>query len=91
MFSSISKLLGEKPESEISTQIVSTVNQIAGYDIAPHHFHCHSYGDHKEISFHIILNPELTIKEAHDLTDKMEDHLRTEYGLEATIHVDPKI
>jgi cation diffusion facilitator family transporter len=90
MRTSVSKLLGEPPDKELTTRIINSVNQIAGYDVMPHHFHCHNYGDHKEISFHIVMNPDLRIKEAHDITDRMEDFLRQEFNIEATIHIDPQ-
>ncbi|MFC1887268.1 cation diffusion facilitator family transporter [Candidatus Cloacimonadota bacterium] len=90
MRSSISKLLGESLDNSITDSIIETINQIAEDNVEPHHFHCHTYGDHKEISFHIMLDPQLKIKEAHELVDRMEDRLRQYFNIEATIHIDPK-
>lgn len=90
MHSSISKLLGESPEEDVTHLIIKAVNQIADQDVNPHHFHCHTYGDHKELSFHIELDPGLNIRTAHELTDEMETYLRNKLHIEATIHIDPR-
>ena len=40
-------------------------------EIYMHHFHLHNYGDHNELTFHIRLPDNMTIKEAKEKIKKM--------------------
>jgi len=87
---SISKLLGEQPSDELRSQILDLINSSTSLDVKPHHFHCHNYGEHREISFHIVLDPDLPLSKAHEIAEKIEISIRQEYQIEATIHIDPE-
>ncbi len=86
---SINKLLGEKPNPELIKKIKCLIRRIHKEDVDPHHFHIHNYVTHKEITFHIKLNGNKTIKEAHALTTKIEEMLYRDLGIRATIHIEP--
>ena len=45
-------------------------------DVCPHHFHMHRYGEHIELTFHILLPPEISLEQAHEKTNKIENALR---------------
>ena len=83
--------LGEKPDK----QILEKINDICAkhYESAtyPHHIHVHHYGAHTEMTFHIKLHKSLSLEEAHNITSIIEDDIRTELGIEATIHTEPRI
>jgi cation diffusion facilitator family transporter len=83
--------LGEKPNK----QIVNKINEICTkhYESAvyPHHIHVHHYGEHTEMTFHIKLEKSLSLEGAHNITSMIEDDIRTELGIEATIHTEPRI
>lgn len=85
----ITPLLGEPPSKEIMTDVATICDQIVGYPVFPHHFHYHNYGYHQELTFHIALNGQLTLKETHRLADAIEKKIRNELHIEATIHIDP--
>jgi len=38
-----------------------------------HHVHSHSYGNHKEVTFHIYLSENMTVKEAHTIAETIEN------------------
>jgi len=83
--------LGEKPDK----QILKKINDICTkhYESAayPHHIHVHHYGSHTEMTFHIKLHKILSLEEAHNIASMIEDDIRTELGIEATIHTEPRI
>ena len=86
---SIYTLLGESPSPEIIDELKLICKQSYPDNLHPHHFHVHSYGDHNEITFHICLPPEMTIREAHEIVDHIENQIAKEYAYSATLHIDP--
>jgi len=88
--SSIDPLMGKKPDQALVNEIITLCNQIAGFAIKAHHFHIHQYGDHTELTFHIVFPPDYTLKVAHHLTNQIEESIRKEYNIEATIHMEPE-
>ena len=86
---SIYTLLGESPSAEIVEKLKLTCQRCYPEDLYPHHFHVHSYGDHNEITFHICLPPEMTIREAHEIVDYIESQIEEEHSYSATLHIDP--
>ncbi|MCP4311645.1 MAG: cation transporter [Bacteroidetes bacterium] len=86
---SINKLLGEQPDEEMIREVEELISSVSDREICPHHFHLHTYGDHKELTFHIKLNGSLDIFTAHEIASQIEEALRKEMQIEATIHVEP--
>lgn len=85
---SANRLIGEQPDEALCNN-VETVLADLGLDVQPHHFHLHRYGDHIELTFHVELDPTISVMDAHETTDRIERALRERLGIEATIHVDP--
>ena len=86
---SINKLLGEKPDKQFIKEVTMLIDEVTDREICPHHFHLHTYGDHKELTFHIMISGNLDIKTGHDIATIIETALRDKMGMEATIHVEP--
>ncbi len=85
----IKPLLGEPPSKEIIREVASICTEIGQKEIYPHHFHYHNYGYQKELTFHIALDGNLSLKSTHQMADKIELAIRKKLQIEATIHVDP--
>lgn len=85
---SIDRLMGEIPEDKMILQIQKITNELQ-LDVCPHHFHMHKYGDHIELTFHILLAPDLSLEEAHRRANLLEVTIRDEMQIEATIHMEP--
>lgn len=84
------KLLGEAVSGEMKTQIREIARRVSGNDnLHLHHIHLHAYGEHREITFHIRLNPEMTLSEAHRRGSEIENAIHEELGIDATIHIEP--
>ena len=85
----INKILGEKPEPDLIAEITNDIKSIYNDDLHIHHFHVHNYISHKEITFHIRLNKELSIGSGHNIATKIEEIITEKYKMTATIHVEP--
>ncbi|MEM0225249.1 MAG: cation transporter dimerization domain-containing protein, partial [Desulfurococcaceae archaeon] len=53
-----------------------------------HHVHFHRYGDHVEVTFHVELPGNISLKEAHEIATRIENTVRRKLKYEATIHVE---
>lgn len=86
---SVNKLLGERPDDQLIEEVIKLIGKVSDKEICPHHFHLHTYGDHRELTFHIMLKGDMDISAGHQIANELEDALRVEMGIEATIHVEP--
>lgn len=82
-------ILGEAPSEET----VETIqNVVAEYPLALgiHDLTVHNYGPgHVIATFHIEVDGAEDIFLIHDMADTVEQRLRREFGIEATVHMDP--
>jgi len=85
----INKLLGEEPGEELVNKIRSIIQGIIPGGVESHHFHLHSYGIHRELTFHIKLDKSMDILNAHNIATKIEKAIQSELNIEATIHIEP--
>ncbi|MDO9578769.1 MAG: cation diffusion facilitator family transporter [Candidatus Cloacimonadales bacterium] len=86
---SVSPLIGEEPDEELTNSIIDFIKRNIDQPVNMHHLHVHKYGDHKEVTFHIELDPDMQLRAAHQIADEIERLLRSEMCLEATIHLEP--
>jgi len=86
---SVNQLLGERPDDQFIEEVIKLIGKVSDKEICPHHFHLHTYGDHRELTFHIMLKGDMDISAGHQIANELEDALRVEMGIEATIHVEP--
>lgn len=55
-----------------------------------HDLRTRTSGLHDFVQFHVGLPPEMTVREAHDVVERVENDLRAEFpGAEVLIHIDP--
>lgn len=85
---SSNRLLGEIPSDKLILEINKITKELK-LDVCPHHFHMHKYGGHIEMTFHILLAPNLSLEEAHNQANLIENALRQKLNIEATIHMEP--
>lgn len=83
-------LMGESIEHELEEKIVNIVKTVAPEVKNLHHIHLHRYGHHAEVTFHLEFPESLTIREAHDTVDQIENELRDKLEIESTIHFEPE-
>lgn len=90
MRDAIHPLMGEKPTSALQKQLLHISRDTLGFDPQPHHIHIHRYGEHVELTFHITLNGSLSLEEAHEYIEKLEQEIERKLEMTATIHADPE-
>jgi cation diffusion facilitator family transporter len=82
-------ILGEAPSNEIVKQITDVVESAEGA-LGIHDLTVHNYGPgHVIAALHVEVDGHANVFETHDIVDNIEKRLRTECGIEATIHMDP--
>lgn len=82
-------ILGEGPSQETVAEIQSVVNQYEGV-LGIHDLVVHNYGPGRIMaSLHAEVDGKVDIFKSHDMIDQIERRLRTQCGIEATIHMDP--
>ena len=84
----IDPLMGKVPDARLIAQVNDVCRAVGNRPIHAHHFHLHEYGDHSELTFHIVLPADMTLKEAHELANSIEMSVREKYQIEATIHME---
>lgn len=85
---SADRILGDQADDKISKKLQTICDRyISGETV--HHIHIHKYGRHSEITFHIRMEGDLTLDDAHEITLKIEKDVRDEMQMEATIHPEP--
>ncbi|MCL2443831.1 MAG: cation diffusion facilitator family transporter [Treponema sp.] len=86
---SISKLLGEEPDKDLIEKINNEVKKIYTDDLQVHHLHLHNYISQKEITLHIMLDKNMTIENSHKIATDIENMIKEQFDMTATIHIDP--
>lgn len=87
----VSKILGEDLKAEEIIRIQVIIDKACEREVRAHHFHLHNYGRHQELTFHIKLEPTMTIAQGHTLATKIEKAIERELGYVSTIHVEELI
>lgn len=86
---SSSELIGRAPGEDVIRSIERVAKSTSPLVLGVHHVHVHRYGDHVEVTLHIDLPDEITLKEAHRVATLVEERIRSELGYEATVHAEP--
>ena len=85
----VNSILGEQPDDNLIEKIHDICKEKSRKDLRLHHFHIHKYGDHTEITFHIQLPGDKSLKEAHDIATQIEKCVLKRLNIYATIHMEP--
>lgn len=82
-------ILGEAPSEEIVKKINDVVSEYPGA-LGIHDLVVHNYGANRIIAaLHVEVDGSVDIFDSHDMVDNIEKRLRTECGIQATLHMDP--
>lgn len=85
----IKALLGEEVDPDLVHRITSEVNALLQRNVYIHHFHLHKYGSHQELSCHIKLPAKMSLDEAHKICTQIEEMIKRQFEMNATIHPEP--
>lgn len=87
----IGDLTEQSLPEDIEEEILQLAASIPGV-VEPHDLHTRRIGSHYAIELHILMNGDITLKEAHYKASEVEEVLKKKYGEETHIfvHVEPK-
>jgi cation diffusion facilitator family transporter len=87
----IGDLMEQSLPDEVEDEIIQMVSELPGVT-EPHALRTRRIGNHYAIEMHILMDGDITLKEAHDKASEEEDLLRKRYGEEThvAVHVEPK-
>ncbi|MEM0004968.1 MAG: cation diffusion facilitator family transporter [Desulfurococcaceae archaeon] len=89
VYGASSELIGKAPASKELEKLVKVIKEEYPNVKRIHHVHFHRYGDHVEVTFHVDLPGNITLREAHEVATRLENAVRRKLGYEATVHVEP--
>lgn len=84
----VSRLIGEKPEESFIRELEKIVRENTFKDVKLHHVHLHKYGNHRELTLHIVLPKDMKLDKAHQIATDLEKIINTEMSVDTTIHVE---
>ena len=87
----IGDLMEQSLPDQVENEILQLVSELP--DISePHELRTRRIGNHYAIELHILMDGDISLKEAHDKASEVEDLLRKHYGEEThvAVHVEPK-
>ncbi len=85
----VDSILGKNISLELKNQIFSLIKKELPEAKYAHHFHVHKYGGHKELTFHLCLEGDMNLTEAHNKVSRTEKLIRDKLAVEATVHIEP--
>ena len=87
----IGDLMEQSLPDAVEDEILRLVSELPG-NVMPHDLCTRRIGNHYAIELHILMDGDITLREAHDKASEVEDLLRSHYGEEThvAVHVEPK-
>ena len=87
----IGDLMEQSLPEKIENEILEMVSQLPGV-YEPHDLRTRRIGNHYAIELHILMDGDISLKEAHEKASEVEDVLRQRYGEEThvAVHVEPR-
>ena len=87
----IGDLMEQSLPDTVEEEILQLAASVPGVT-EPHELRTRRIGNHYAIELHILMDGDLTLREAHDKASEVEDLLRKHYGEEThvAVHVEPK-
>ena len=87
----IDDLMEHSLPEDIEEEILRIVGELKGV-VDPHDLRTRKIGNHYAIELHILMDGDITLREAHNKASEVEDLLRARYGehTHVAVHVEPK-
>lgn len=83
-------LMEQSLPDKVENEIIQLVETLPGVT-KPHNLRTRRIGNHYAIEIHIMMDGDITLREAHDKATEVEELLRKQYGNEThvAVHVEP--
>lgn len=84
------EIIDKRLDDEEEEEIKSIIEEYKNYFIDYHKLKTRKSGDMKHVDFHIRVNPEMTVKEAHDIIGHIKKEMSEKLeNVRVTVHIDP--
>ena len=89
--SGIGDLMEQSLPDAVEDEILQLAASVQGVSM-PHDLRTRRIGNHYAIELHILMDGDLSLREAHDKATEVEDTLKGHYGQDThvAVHVEPK-
>ena len=86
----IGDLMEQSLPDEVENEMLQLVASVPGV-VKPHELRTRRIGNHYAIELHILMDGDISLREAHEKASEVEDLLRHQYGEEThvAVHVEP--
>ena len=76
---------------DVEEEILQLAATVQGVE-EPHDLRTRRIGNHYAIEMHLLMDGDISLREAHDKASEVEDLLRSRYGKDThiAVHVEPK-
>lgn len=87
----IGDLMEQSLPDEVEDEILQLAGSVDGITL-PHALRTRRIGNHYAIELHVLMDPDITLREAHDKASEVETLLRRHYGEDThiAVHVEPQ-
>ncbi|MFO8055438.1 MAG: cation diffusion facilitator family transporter [Bacteroidales bacterium] len=85
----VNSILGKRPPDKLINEIKALIKENENKELFPHQFLLHEYGSHWELTFHIQIDGDRSISEAHHIATHIETMIQQELDISTTIHMEP--
>jgi divalent metal cation (Fe/Co/Zn/Cd) transporter len=87
----VSDLMEHSLPDDVEEEVLRLVGELPGV-VNPHDLRTRRIGNHYAIELHILMDGDISLREAHNKASEVEDLLRARYGEEThvAVHVEPK-
>lgn len=82
-------IIGESCDEKTIKKLKKISNETAGFDVKIHKIHLHNYINYSELTFHIYLPDNMTVRESHKITSEIIRNIKKTEQFETTIYIDP--
>ncbi|TYB30339.1 MAG: cation transporter [Candidatus Mcinerneyibacterium aminivorans] len=84
----VNNLIGTKPSKEFIHKLKEFVINFEGVE-GIHDIIVNKYGDTYIVSFHMEIDINYSLDEAHDLSERLEDSVDDKFNIKSIVHIDP--
>lgn len=86
----VGDLMEQSLPEEVENEILTMVNSVSEV-FEPHDLRTRRIGNHYAIEMHVLMNGDMSLKEAHDKASEIEQLLKNTYGQDThvVVHVEP--
>ena len=87
----VSDLMEHSLPDDVEEEVLRLVGELPGV-VNPHDLRTRRIGNHYAIELHILMDGDISLREAHNKASEVEDLLRARYGEDThvAVHVEPK-